>query len=142
MKLLNFCINGINLEVAGQVLDLHNFFCLQQYTYDTWNRIFEIALKGDLYFGDNQVKTDLKITFRNVSCLRIQDDPFDEKNVCFMGMQYVSEIDCKPDIAERLEETTSIDWSTYLYIDFISGVKILIAAETVEVSFNQAVALY
>lgn len=165
MKLLNFCIDGINLEVAGQVLDLHNFFRLQKYTYDTWDRVFEIALKGDSYFDDNQVTTDLKITFRNVSCLRIQEDPVDEKNVCFMGMQYVSEIDCKPDIADRLQaeflirpiiaetaiqltqaaakgETTSIDWSTYLYIHFVWGVEILIAAETAEVSFHQAVALY
>jgi hypothetical protein len=164
MELLNFCIDDTNLEIAGQVFDLHNFR-LQKYTHDTWNRVFEIALKGDSHFDDNQVMIDLKITFRNVSCLRIQDDPVDEKNVCFMGMQYVSEIDCKPDIADRLQaeflimptiaetaiqlaqtaaegEKTPIDWSTYLYIDFIWGVEILIAAETVEVSFHQVVSRY
>jgi hypothetical protein len=164
MKLLNFCIDGTNLEIAGQAFDLHNFH-LRNYTHDTWNRVFKIALKGDLYCDNNQVTTDLKITFRNVSCLRIQDDPVDEKNVCFMGMQYVSEIDYKPDIAERLQaellimpiiaeaavqlaqaeaegETISIDWSTYMYIHFVWGVEVLIAAETVEVSFHQAVSLY
>lgn len=164
MELLNFCIDDTNLEIAGQVFDLHNFR-LQKYTHSTCDRVFKIALKGDSCFDNNQVTTDLKITFRNVSCLRIEDDPVDEKNVCFMGMQYVSEVDFKPDIANRLQvefftipmtgetviqlaqaaaegETNPINWSTYLYIHFVWGVEILIAAETAEVSFHQDVSLY
>jgi hypothetical protein len=169
MKLLNFRIDGINIETAGQIFDLHNYFKLRGYNYDTWNGIYEIALQGHLFVDDseletNKITTDLKIIFRNVSCLRIHERSFDEKNVCFDGMQYVSQMKLKPDIANQLEEYLSehgdittpidsetaiepasdgkiapIDWNNYIYIDFTWGVEILIAAETVEVSFHQSI---
>ncbi len=154
MKLLNFSIDGVRLETAGQVFDLHNFFKLCGYTYNTRDRLFEISLKGDAFFDDTKAITDLKIIFRHVSCLRIYDRSFDEQNVCFEGMQYVSEMEWEPDLVTQnqaptlsIGETTPagserevapIDWSTYMYIDFIWGVEILVAAETVEVSFIQS----
>jgi hypothetical protein len=61
MKLLNFRINGIKLETAGQVFDLHNSFKLRGYNYDTWNCIYEIILQCHLFLDSSEIETT-KIT--------------------------------------------------------------------------------
>ena len=149
MKLLNFRIDHNNLEAGGQVFDLHNHFTLQGYAYDTGNRVFELKFRGQTYHGSTpvgtQVTTDLRFTFRNVSRLHVQDLPFDQTNVCFLTMEHVSEMAVPPRLVEWLEEESvgsegeaPLDRSACMYIDFIWGVEILIAAETVEATFQQA----
>jgi hypothetical protein len=150
MNFLNFSIKDIYLETAGQVFDLHNHFTLQKYTQNTRDRVFEIFLSGQVRHcsdnhADTQITTDLKITFRNVSSIMIQDTPIDTTNVCFEGMQFVNAMIHQPTIVYQLAEkadekspSVEIDWGEYLYIDFIWGVEMVISSETVEVSFHQA----
>jgi hypothetical protein len=151
MKLLNFQIKGTELEIAERKFDLHNHFTLQGYTYDTINKIFELNFKGIVTYCnpelelDNSLTTELKIIFRQVIFLRIQDCPFDEKNVCFDGMEFVSDLTKDtPEIVRQIQELfytdeiESFNWKNYIYISFIHGVDILISAETVEVRFHQS----
>jgi hypothetical protein len=151
MKLLNFQIKGIELELADRKFDLHNHFTLQGYSYDTINRIFELNFKGLVFHStpelelDNSLTTELKIIFRQVIFLRIQDRPFDETNICFLGMQFVSDLTKDtPEIVMQIQELfytdeiESFNWKNYIYISFIHGVDILISAETLEVRFNQS----
>jgi hypothetical protein len=147
MKLLNFRIDGVKLEVGGQVFDLHNHFKLHGYAHETANRVFTLNLRGHTYhFGttvETQVKTELRFTFRNVIRLHIKDLPFDPTNVCYLGMATGSEIPSH--LVERLEEEARqtdgeepIDWNACVFINFIWGVDILVSAETAEVCFRQS----
>jgi hypothetical protein len=148
MNFLNFSIKDIYLETAGQVFDLHNHFKLEKYTQNTRNRVFEIFLSGQVCHcsdnADTQITTDLKITFRNIASILIQDKSIDTTNVCFEGMEFVNAMTHQPTIVCQLEEeayeknpSVEIDWGEYLYIDFIWGVEMVISSETVEVSFHQ-----
>ncbi len=160
-EFLNFYIESIYLHFGGQIFDLHNHFKLQGYTYKTQKRIFELAFYGDIRYcsqnADNKVKADLKFIFRNVSFLRIQDESLDETNVCFEKIRRVGSMNPKPEIALQVEQemiernavspdgkyneesTSGIDWNKYFYLNFVWGVDILIAAETVEASLHQTV---
>ncbi len=149
MKFLNFSIEEeINIKVANQSFDLHNEFKLMGYNYHTQNKVFELIFQGfvswEMAEATNLLMTDLKIIFRQVEFLRIQDSPVHEDNVCFNKMQFVNEIVGQlPETIIQLEnlfstdEIEECDWEKYLYIDFIWGVSILISSETVEAKFNQ-----
>lgn len=149
MKILNFSIDKvIKFKVAEQTFDLHNHFKLEGYNHNTKNRVFELSLKGWIsHFSTevaNQVTTDLKIIFRQVKFLNIQDSPFHEDNVCFNRMQFVDEVkDLIPELIEQVEnlfttdEVEPFDWKDCMYIDFTWGVAILISSETVEVKYSQ-----
>jgi hypothetical protein len=94
--------------------------------------------------------------FRNVEFLRVQDQPFDETNVCFDGMDNLDDLTPnKPDIVyefnnffsteefEKMEkfDEKKIDYNQYFILGFVWGVDILINAETVEVQFQQTTKL-
>ncbi|HEY9738439.1 MAG TPA: hypothetical protein V6D06_19230 [Trichocoleus sp.] len=159
MKLLNFRINSILLEVEGCTFDLHNCFRLAGYSYDSRNRIFELTFEGDFCpFGtDNPIQEPLKMIFRQVSFLHIKDTSIDETNICFGRMDVGRDrediiysipeefAEARPhhivssggDNTFSEEPVAGFDWRNSAYIDFTWGVTILITAETAEVSFEQ-----
>lgn len=163
---LNFELENNNLKVGDQVFDLHGTFQLRGYSYDTLKRIFVLSFYRDAYDGYDWVQTNVQLIFRNVSFLRVHDKPMDAE-VHFNSMKIASNMFMKPEIALQVEQelielqvdeelaasadegreadtnyieniTADIDWSQYLYIDFIWGAEILICAESVEATLQQS----
>lgn len=158
MKFLNFkFVNSLCIDCAGHMVDLHNQFHLDEHRYYVSRKVFELAFKGELSYGREQGETikltDLKMIFRNVEFLRVQDEPCDETNVCFNGIDNLGEL-VKDHFysfnnffsIEEFEEMEKfdgkkIDYNQYFLLRFIWGVNILINAETVEVQFQQTSSL-
>lgn len=156
MKLLNFSLQGIELETAGITFDLHNHFVLKGYSRNTQAGIFELNFANRVYGADDELedlpKPDLTLIFKQVSFLHIKDTAIDETNVCFNSMDFGEGlvyslpqefVESMPDRVVQLEENTfglgsveNVDWQNFAYINCIWGVSILIAAETVEVKLS------
>jgi hypothetical protein len=154
---LNFRIEGIELQVAGQTLNLHDQFVFAGHCYSSAEQVLtlQFALSAE-YAGRAQIPkppSSLSLVFRQVSFLQLKHTPIDPANVRFDSLTLGEGVAfCLPEafLAARPDQVMQtgdrcfglyqapLDWSQCAYIHFIWGVALLVSAQTVEVSFAQA----
>lgn len=153
---LNFKIEGIELKAAGRTFDLHNQFIFSGHRYSSAEQVLTLE------FADSRSGADLaqppkpplglSLIFRQVSFLQLKDTSIDSANVRFSSITLGEGVAfCLPEAfrlarPDRVVQTgdrsfglgpaAALDWSQCAYLQFIWGVDLLVAAQTVEVSLT------
>jgi len=130
MKLLGFELGNINLEIDGQVYDLHNNFIFRGFSYDIASR--ELVLrwsggKGEWIPPDNP--SEIVITARRVSHLSVvardAEMPYSEDDC----LNCVSFVNANEATENSFTVSSPADPNLHYVFQFMSGFALRVQAE-------------